>query len=139
MNYLNCNKLNTIYFHEVTSAFALMARNICSQYGMSDAVFPRIEIYSTRFRMSFFRPHSLFKLIKICEIRLTTLIFMGNSLCLSCSCRWLLQKECPHWLCGTAYHLYFMLSGHSLQLKFCPRYVIFANVLPHSIYPMFHL
>lgn len=77
--------------------------------------------------------------MKICEIRLATLIFMGNSPRLSCSCRWPLWKERPHWLCDTAYHLYFMLSEHSLQVKFCPRYFVFASVVPHSIYLMVHL
>lgn len=51
MNCLKYNKSNAIYFHEVT--LALLARNICSQYGTSDADFPRLQIYSTRFRMSF--------------------------------------------------------------------------------------
>lgn len=65
--------------------------------------------------------------MKICEIRLTTLTFKGNSACLSCSCTWPLWKEHLHWLCCTAYHLHFMLSEQSLQFKFCPPYLVLAQ------------
>lgn len=39
MNYLNYNKSNAIYFHEDASVFPLLARNICSEYDGSDAIF----------------------------------------------------------------------------------------------------